>query len=133
MDLSGIRVGVCMQVKGNDGHLVDDGIIDLGERVLHQQLVQTQVGAGNGEIALGGSHCVLIGHHLHRGNRIEFELLLIIGERLVGETERTLIDLLVLVGIDQVPINILDLGHGGNDLCFESKICDLSSCAWQCG
>ena len=102
-----------------------DGIVDLGERVLHQQLVQAQAGARHREVAFGGSHGRLIRHDLHRGDGLEFELLLIVGEILVGEAERALTDLLALVGIHEVPVDVLDLRHGGDDLGFESKVGDL--------
>jgi uncharacterized membrane protein YhfC len=63
------------------------GIIDLGERVLHQQLVQSKAGARHREVAFGGGHGGLIGHDLQGGDGLEFELLLIVGEILVGEAE----------------------------------------------
>ena len=125
MDLSAFGSGSAMQVERNDRHLVDRGIVDLGERVLHQELVQSKAGARHREVAFGCSHGRLIGHDLHRGDGLEFELLLIVGEILVGEAERALTDLLVFVGIHEVPVNILDLGHGGDDLRFESKVGDL--------
>ncbi len=125
MDLSAFGSGSALQVEGNDGHLVDGGIVDLGERVLHQQLVQPKAGARHREVAFGGGHGRLIRHDLHRGDGLEFELLLIVGEILVGEAERALADLLAVVGIHQVPVDILDLSHGGDDLCLESKVGDL--------
>ena len=125
MDLSAFGSGSALQIERNDRHLVDGGIVDLGERVLHQELVQAKAGARHREVAFGGSHGGLIRHDLHRGDGLELKLLLIVGESLVGEAERALIDLLALVGIDEVPVDVLDLGHGGDDLGLESKVGDL--------
>ncbi len=125
MDLPAFGSGSRLHVERNDRHLVDHGIIDLGERVLHQQLVQPKAGARHGEVAFGLCHGRLIRHDLHRGDGLEFELLLIVGEILVGEAERALTDLFTLVGVYEVPVNILDLSHGGDDLCLEGKVGDL--------
>ena len=101
------------------------GVVDLGERVFHQQLVQPQAGAGHGEIALGRRHSRLVGHHLHGGNGLEFKLLLIVGKSLVRESETLLADLLAFVGVDEVPINARHLCDRGDDLRFESEVGDL--------
>ena len=50
---------------------------------------------------------------------------MIVGEILVGEAERAFADLLTVVGIDEVPVDILDLSYGGDYLGLESKIGDL--------
>ena len=42
-----------------------------------------------------------------------------------GEAQRTLADLFNFIGIHQVPVNIFDLGHSGDYLCFECKVGDL--------
>ena len=46
-------------------------------------------------------------------------------EGLLRERKRLLIDLRLLVGADQVPINIFDLSDGGDHLIFESDVGDF--------
>ena len=78
--------------------------------VLHQQLIEPQAGARDGEVAFGGGHCGLVGHDLQGGDGLEVELLLIVGESLIGEAEGALLDLLVLVGVDEIPVDVFDSG-----------------------
>ena len=86
---------------------------------------KSKAGARHREVAFGGSHGRLIRHDLHRRDGLKLKLLLIVGEILVGEAERALADLLALVCIHEIPVDILHLGHGGDDLGFESKVGDL--------
>ena len=43
-------------------------------------------------------------------------LLLVIGERLVGQVKRALLHGHVFIGVDQVPVNVLDLRNRGDQL-----------------
>ena len=97
----------------------------LGQRVLQAIQFEPQGGAGDGEVAFGSGDCGLIGHDLQGGNCLELELLLIVGQSLVGEAQRSLLDLLVLIGIDEIPVDIFDLGDGGDDLLLKDEVGDL--------
>jgi hypothetical protein len=52
-------------------------------------------------------------------------LLLRVFQSLVGKSEGLLVDARLLVGTDQVPVDILDLGNGGDDLILESDVGDF--------
>ena len=49
-------------------------------------------------------------------------MLLIVVESFVGIVQRALLDLSVLVGVDQVPVDILHLADRGNDLSLEAEV-----------
>ena len=55
-----------------------------------------------------------------------FELLLVNLEGLLGKGERTLLDLLVLVCVHEVPVDVLHLRDGGDDLDLKRKVGDLA-------
>ena len=82
-----IGVGCALEIEGNDRHFIDQGIVDLGEGILHQQLVQTKSGARNSEVALAGGHGRLVRHDLHGGNGVELELLLVIWRGLAARRQ----------------------------------------------
>ena len=82
----GIRVGRSLQVERNHRHLVDDRIVNLGECILQQELIEPKAGARHRKITFRCSHGRLIRHDLHRRDGLELELLLIVREILVGKT-----------------------------------------------
>ena len=56
----------------------------------------------------------------------DLDLLLVIGERFVGEGEGVLLDFHILVGVDQVPVNVFDLVDGGDHLEAERDVGELA-------
>ena len=70
MDFEALGSAAPFEIERNDRHFVDGRIVGLGERVLDQQLVQTESGARNGEVAFAGGHGRLVRHHLHGRNGI---------------------------------------------------------------
>ena len=71
-------------------------------------------------------HYALRTHNFDRRQGANLHLLFIVGERLLRQGQRFLLHLHVLVGIDQVPINILDLIHRGDYLQTKSDIGDFA-------
>ena len=66
---------------------------------------------------------------LHHGNRrqgTDLHLLFRVRQRLVGQFERPLLHLDVLVSVDQVPVDVFDLRHRGHDLQTERDIHNLA-------
>ena len=100
-------------------HRVDER---AAERVLHQQLLQLKIGQRQGQGLLIGGDCALCPDHFDRREGPDFHLLLIVGERLLGESQLLLLNPDVLVGVHQVPVHVFDLVDGGGDLQPESHI-----------
>ncbi len=121
----GVGIVRAFGIERNDRHFVDGRIVGLGDGVLDEQFVQTQSGARNGEIAFAGGHVRLVLGDLHGWNGVQFKLLLVIGKGLLRKGEQALLDLLVLVGIHKVPVDILDLRDGCNDLRAKGEVGDL--------
>ncbi len=71
-------------------------------------------------------HYALRTHNFNRCQGANLHLLLIVGERLFRQGQRFLLHLHVLVGVDQVPVNVLDLIHRGDHLQTKGDIGDLA-------
>ena len=56
---------------------------------------------------------------------LELKLLLIVGEGFVGIGQRTLLDLGVLIGGDEIPVDVFHLTDGGNHLSPEGEVSEL--------
>ena len=93
------------------------------ERVLHEQLLQLQVG-------LGDCQCLLV---LARrcsgraptsiGARLPISTCFLVSERVFSaERQRFLLHARVLVGVDEIPVHVLDLIDGRDDLQAESHV-----------
>ena len=74
------------------------------KRVLHQQLLQLQVGLRQNQSLLRRGNAVLRAHDLNRRQGSELHLLLIVGKRLLRERQRLLLHFRVFVGKRQIPI-----------------------------
>ena len=96
------------------------------ERVLHQQLLQLQIVLRHDEVLLTGGHCALRAHHLNGRHGADLCLALCVFERFLRVSERLLLHADVFVGIDQIPIHVLDLVDGGDDLQAKSDIGDFA-------
>ena len=59
------------------------------------------------------------------GMCLELELLLVVGEGLVGVCQRALLDLLILIRANEIPVDVFDLGVGSDDLGFEREVREL--------
>ena len=87
-----IRIGGPLRSRGMTGISSIVGIVSLGDGIFHEQLIQPEVGAGNGEVAFGGGHIRLVFHDLHSWNGVELKLLLIVVEGLLAKpSDRSLI------------------------------------------
>ena len=92
------------------------------ERVLHDQLLQLKVGLGHRQSLLVRSHGAFRAHRFNRRQTADFDLFLRVGQCLLGECQRFFFHSLIFVGVDKIPIHILDLIHGGDDLQPESHV-----------
>ena len=124
--LRGLHLFVFWQFHGRSGdhfrssqRLIAQG---AAERILHEQLLQLQVGEGNRQGLLVLRHRALGAHHFDGGQAANLDLLLGIGESLVGESQRFLLYANVLVRVDQIPVHGLNLINGRNDLQTEGYV-----------
>ena len=92
------------------------------ERILHQQLLQLQVGLCHGQGLLVLRDGALRADDFDGRQAADFHLLLGVGERLLGEGQRFFLHAHVLVGIDQIPIHVFDLVDRGDDLQAEGDV-----------
>ena len=92
------------------------------ERVLHEQLLQLQVSQGNRQTLLILGNGALGADNFDRRQAADFHLLLGIGERLVGESQRFLLHPSVLVGVNQIPVHGLNLVHRRDHLQAEGNV-----------
>src|SRR5581483_12032594 len=72
------------------------------------------------------SHRILRANNFDRSKTSDLNLLLIIRKRFLGECQCFLLNFHVLVCVDQIPIEVLNLVDGGNDLKTERDVCDLA-------
>ncbi len=104
-------------VGGNDFGIREHRVNQrAAEGVFHQQLLQFQVRPRRDQVLLPSGFFTLRTDDLDRRERSDLDLLLVVGKCLVGECERTLLHFHVFVGVDQVPVNILDLVDRCDDL-----------------
>ena len=110
----------------NHRHLLEHRIVEgLGQRILHQRFLQLKVGAGHGEILVASRNLGLGAHHVHGGHGLQLQLLLRVLEGLLGERQRLLVHPRLLIGADQIPVYVLDLSDGLDDLVLEGNVGDL--------
>ena len=110
-------------IGGNHPHGFEHGIVQtLGDRILHQRFLQLEAGAGDGQILIAPRNFSLGAHDVHRRDAFQLQLFLGVLESLLREGEGLFVHLRLFVGADQVPVNILDLGNGGDDLVFEGDV-----------
>ena len=64
----------------------------------------------------------LCADHFDGRQAADFDLLLGVGERLLGESQRFFLHANVLVGVDQIPVHGLNLVDRGNDLQAEGHV-----------
>ena len=64
--------------------------------------------------------------HFDGSQAADFNLLLGIGESLVGESKRFFLHARVFVGVNQIPVHRLNLIHSGNDLQAEGHVRKLA-------
>jgi len=64
-------------------------------------------------------------HDVHLGNALELQLLPGVVQSLVGERQRLFVDARLLIGVNKVPVDVLDLGDGRNDLVLEGNVGNL--------
>ena len=67
-----------------------------------------------------------LAHHFDRGQGANLDLLLVVRKRLVGQGHGTLLNFHILVGVDQIPVDILNLIHSRNDLKAKSYVRNLA-------
>ena len=114
------------KVGGTDGHGFEGGVVEvLGEGVFDEEGLELELGAGDGEVAFAIGDFGFVLHDVEGGDGLEVEFFAGGGEGLVGEVERTGFDLLVFVGADEIPVDIGDLGDGGDDLELEGLVGDF--------
>ncbi len=92
------------------------------ERVLHDQLFQLQVRLRNRQCLLIGCDRALCPHSFNRREATDLHLLLGVRKGLLREAQRFLLHPQIFIGIDQIPIHVLDLIDGGDDLQAECYI-----------
>jgi len=88
-------------------------------------LLQLQIGLGDDQVLSASGGVRFRAHDFDRRQRPDLDLFPIIGERFLRQRQRTLLHLHVLVGIHQVPINVLNLDHGRNHLLAKSDVGNL--------
>ena len=99
------------------------GIVQrAAERVLHEQLLQLKVGLSHRHSLLVRGHGALRAYRFNGGETADFNLFLGVGKRLLGKRQRFFFHALVLVGIDEIPVHVLDLIDGGDNLQAESHV-----------
>src|SRR5438270_680039 len=77
-------------------------------------------------IGHAGQAGALRADHLDRRERTDLDLFAIVGKSLVGQAERALFYFDILVGVYEVPINILDLGDRSFDLLAKRRFGNLA-------
>src|SRR6202034_663114 len=92
------------------------------KRILHQQLFQLQIGLRERHQLLILSDGALSAYGFDWRQAADLDLLLRIRKRLLGKRQRLILHAGVLVGIDQIPVNVFDLIDGINDLQTERYI-----------
>ena len=90
------------------------------------------VALGDGEISFGGGHGGLILHDLHGRDVLQLKLFLIVRESLVGVRQRTLLDLGVLIGADEIPVDVFDLADGRDACALNPRSVSWRSCLAMC-
>ena len=85
-----------------------------------------QIGLRHNQRLLIGCHCTLRANYLDGSERADLNLLLIVGERFLRQRNGTLLGSYVLVGVYQVPVDILDLGNSFDYLVAEGDVRDLA-------
>ena len=118
-----LRLDRLHPVGRNHPHGFEDRVVQtLRDRILHQSLLKLETGAGHGQILVAARNFRLGAHYVHGGNAFQLQLFFGVVEGLLREGKRLLIHLRLLIGADQVPIDVFDLGDGGDHLIFESDI-----------
>src|ERR1700677_3067749 len=79
-----VGIGTALQVERTDRNFVDRRVVGSGEIVLNQQLVVPQRGLGDGKVTLAGGNRRLVFHDLQRRNILQLQLLLVVGQGLIG-------------------------------------------------
>src|SRR5579872_6042952 len=96
------------------------------ECVLHQQLLQLKVVLRDDQILLVGGHGALRTHHLNGRRRADLRLPFGIFQRLLGIGQRFLLHANILVSVDKIPVHVLDLVYGRDDLQAKRDIGNLA-------
>ena len=113
-------------VGGNHLHGFEHGIVQaFRDRVLHQSLLELETGAGHGQILVAARNFRLGAHYVHGRNAFQLQLFSGVVEGLLREGKRLFVHLRLLVGADQVPIDVFDLGDGSDHLVLEGDVGDL--------
>ena len=117
---------VCGHFHGRSGNhfrpcenLVAQG---AAERVLHEQLLELQVGSRNCQSLLVLGDGALCPDDFDRRQAADLHLFLGVGQRLLRKCQGFLLHANIFVSVNQIPIHRLNLIHRRNDLQAESHI-----------
>src|SRR6185369_16183045 len=72
-----------------------------------------------------GCNLALRANDLDRSKSSDLDLLAVVAQGAICKLKRALLYLHVLVGVDQVPVDVLDLGNRRDDLRLERSVRDL--------
>ena len=96
------------------------------QSILDEQLFQFQVRLSNDQRLLVSSDNALRPDYFDRRQSADFHLLLVIRQCFFREALRLFLHFHVFVSVYQVPIDVLDLIHGSDDLQTKSNIRDFT-------
>ena len=117
---------VCWNLHGGGGNYFccrEHRIVQrAAQRILHEQLLQLKVGLRHGERLLVRGYGALCAYRFDGSETADVDLLLSVGQCLLRKRERFFFHSLVLVGIDEIPVHVLDLIDGSGNLQPESHV-----------
>ena len=98
----------------------------MRDRLLHDELLVFEIGLrGDESLLVGGDRGVGV-DDIERRERADLELLAVVFGELGGLRESALLGLLVLIGADQAPVDVLDLVDGVEQLLAEGGVGDAA-------
>src|SRR5208283_1729605 len=92
------------------------------QRILREQLLQLQIVLRHDQVLQIGGDRALRAHHLNGRHSADLRLVFGVVERFLGVGQRFLLHANVFVGVDQIPIYVLDLVNRGDHLQAEGHI-----------
>ena len=124
MRSSGVSISDTRSV-GNHGRGGESGIVQVAaDRLLHDQLLIFERGLRSNQVLRIAGHAVVGVQHVERRQGADRQLLAVVRGELRRLLQRSLLGLHVFIVGDQLPVDVLDLIDGVEDLLAEGGVGD---------